>query len=525
MSKRVSLLLLLTLVCATASFVTAQQSSDEPIVGFTAAVKQRKALANSVPRQHNSYALMSPQDRRQAIDAFWGPGPSTAEKLAVFDKYWNYVDQHDAAFQGIDIDWNALRARYRPEIAAGVSRGRFAAIMNQMALALREGHTNIYDLDVNIFTVPDKGIPLMAVTDWTYNNSGACSTAQPDGSALVYSVMPNHPLGLQRGDVVLGYDGRPWRQLYQELLDEELPLWSLWWGSSPSSFSHTFESSVTMNWHLFETMDIKKASGDVVHVPTSLMPGPIFYGFCSEQMAIPGVPKPKNDIDDTVGYGVITGTDIGYLYIWAWGENSEVDFEQAILDLTQVKRVKALIVDFRFNEGGLLFAPYRGLGALFDHPVPTLAVDDRMNPTDHFKMKKFVGPSYFNMDFAGIAGPRIKLSYGGPIALLVGPGAGSTGDMSSYWMSRLPNVRSFGKSTASSFNYPTQPLLGRELDLGPDWFARIAEANFYAVGSPNTYLTHTEFPVDEPVWLKPEDVKVGKDTVVEAALRWINQQP
>ena len=57
------------------------------------------------------------------------------------------------------------------------------------------------------------------------------------------------------------------------------------------------------------------------------------------------------------------------------------------------------------------------------------------------------------------------------------------------------------------------------------WFARIAEANFYAVGSPNTYLTHTEFPVDEPVWLKPEDVKVGKDTVVEAALHWINQQP
>ena len=121
MSKRVRLLFLLIFVCAAASLVIAQQSDDGPIVGFSAAVQQRKALANSAPRQHNSYALMSPQDRRGAVDAFWGPGPSTAEKLAVFDKYWNYVDQHDAAFQGIDVDWNALRARYRPEIAAAFS--------------------------------------------------------------------------------------------------------------------------------------------------------------------------------------------------------------------------------------------------------------------------------------------------------------------------------------------------------------------------------------------------------------------
>jgi hypothetical protein len=304
-----------------------------------------------------------------------------------------------------------------------------------------------------------------------------------------------------------------------------LPLWALFWGGSPSSFSHTFESSATMNWGLFETMDIKKASGTVVHVPTSLMPGPLWYGFCSEQMKIPGVPKPANDSDSTVGYGVITGTEIGYLYIWAWGQNSEADFENALLDLTQVKRVKALIVDFRFNEGGLLLAPYRGLGTLFAHPVPTLAVDERKDITDHFKMKKLSGPDEFNMDFDGGTNARIKLSYSGPIALLVGPGAGSTGDMSSYWMSLLPNVRTFGKSTASAFNYPTQPFLGTELNLGPDWFARIAEANFYAVGSPHNYLTHTEFPVDEPVWLKPEDVKVGKDTVVEAALSWINQQP
>jgi hypothetical protein len=45
----------------------------------------------------------------------------------------------------------------------------------------------------------------------------------------------------------------------------------------------------------------------------------------------------------------------------------------------------------------------------------------------------------------------------------------------------------------------------------------VAETNNYAVGAPKDYLTHAEFPVDERVWLRPDDVAAGQDTVVEAA--------
>jgi peptidase S41-like protein/tricorn protease-like protein len=505
--------------------VSAQNT--EPIIGNQAQVQRRVTQASApAQRSSTSFALMSPQDRRQAIDAYWGPGPSTTVKLQIFDKYWLYVDQKFAAFQGINVDWKALRDRYRPEVAAGVSRGRFAAIMNQLALALRDAHTAAQDLDVNAFTVPEAGVPLLAVGDVTFNQSGACSTALDDGSALVYSAIPGHPLGLQPGDRVLGYDGRPWRELYQELLREEIPLWPLYWGSAPSSFNHVFVSSATMNWHLFQTMDIAKSSGQIVHVPTSLMPGALWYGFCSEQMSVPGVAKPVGTWEsDTVSSGIIQGTDIGYIYVFAWGPNSESDFVDALVDLTQVRQVSGLIVDFRFNAGGFLYAPLRGIGVLFPHPVPSTGIDERMNLTDHFKMKKFSPPSEFNLDFEGGTSDRIKISFDGPIALLVGPGAASTGDMSSLWMTFHPRVRTFGKTTASTFNLPTQPALGTELNLGPDWWARIAEANFYRVGTPHNYLTHSEFPIDEHVWLTPGDVAVGKDTVVEAATRWINQQP
>jgi hypothetical protein len=128
------------------------------------------------------------------------------------------------------------------------------------------------------------------------------------------------------------------------------------------------------------------------------------------------------------------------------------------------------------------------------------------------------------MDIDPATGTRIKASYDGPIAVLVGPGAVSAGDLSAFWATFLPNARTFGKSTATAFTLPTQPLLGTSLDLNPEWETRVGEANAFAVGDPHDYLTHREFPVDQLVWLKPHDVASGKDTVVEAAMRWIRRQ-
>ena len=37
-------------------------------------------------------------------------------------------------------------------------------------------------------------------------------------------------------------------------------------------------------------------------------------------------------------------------------------------------------------------------------------------------------------------------------------------------------------------------------------------------------LAHTGAPVDEEVWLTRDDVAQGRDTVVEAAIKWINSR-
>src|SRR5687768_12396720 len=100
------LLLTLSLSCSIAFLPgTAIAQNNDLLIGHTAQIQQRATLATvPVLRSSTPLAIMSPQQRRQAIDAYWGPGPSTAEKLQIFDKFWSYVDVKFAAFQGIDVD-------------------------------------------------------------------------------------------------------------------------------------------------------------------------------------------------------------------------------------------------------------------------------------------------------------------------------------------------------------------------------------------------------------------------------------
>jgi hypothetical protein len=111
-------------------------------------------------------------------------------------------------------------------------------------------------------------------------------------------------------------------------------------------------------------------------------------------------------------------------------------------------------------------------------------------------------------------------SYNKPIAVLVGPGCLSAGDQVALRMKFHPYARFFGKSTATAFNDPTS-----DYDTGGSPLnVRFAELDAYLLSDPSNHLTHDEFPVDEPVWLTPDDVAQGVDTVAQAALAWIQSQ-
>ena|GEM_PF-2687776 len=458
-------------------------------------------------------------DWPQAIDSIWGSGQPTETKLAIFDKFWKTVDERFACFQGLDVDWTALRDRYRPEIAAGVSRGRFAAIMNHLSLALRESHTGAFDTLVNFRTAARPGVPVQYVGGWGFNTHfGACLTPLPDDSLLVYRAVPNHPLGLEPGDRILGYDGRRWRDLYPDLLRAELPLRGSW-GASPTSFDHAFMMAAGQNWHLFDVIDIARhRNGETAHLPTAVLDVPFPTLFCSEQLDVPGVPSPWFYRSDLVRWGVIENTQIGYIYVYGWVEDAGNEFLEAVLALalSANRQTEGLIIDFRMNIGGNMFLSNAGLNLLFKDRTPTISFAERRDPADHFFMEE---PFEGYWRYYVISDKPDSFFYDRPIAVLTGPGAGSSGDQVALRMTFHPKARTFGKTTATAFN---GPML---IDLPEDWSARYAVADAYRLTDPANFLTHDEFVVDFPVWLTEEDVAKGKDTVVEKAVRWIQNRP
>lgn len=496
---------------------TLEMAQDIPII----VQRQRIPKTFIPPHINKAPGHYTVQDWRAVIDSTWHEGQPTEEKLQIFDIFWNTINNKFACFQDLDVNWDSQRSLYRTEVANGVSRGRFAAIMNYLALSLKEAHTEIMNLPVNLNTALRPGVPLLIVGGWGDNGHfGAGLTPLPDSSLLVYKAVPDHPLGLELGDIVLGYDGIPWKDLYQELLAAQLPITGWWWGCSESAHVHSWLMSAGMNWHLFDTIDIiKYGFGDTLHLSTEPLEGKKMELFCSEQLKIPGVRIYK--LDDilnghVVSRGIIQGTKIGYIYVWGWFGDAQDRFFSAINTYMNHQETTGLIIDFRLNYGGNMFLSDKALELLFNSIVPTIGFDERCNPDSQLLMC----PSADGAPNQYVIHGNVTSFYDKPIAVLTGPGAISSGDQVALRMKFHPKVRVFGKPTTAAFNAPT--LLNLDDDA---WLSRYAVADAYLVSRPGHYLTRDEFEVDEEVWLTPDDVAQGRDTVVEAAIAWINSTP
>ncbi len=447
-----------------------------------------------------------------ALDEVWGAGIATNQKLSIFNQFWNTIDEEFACFQDINPNWDSLYNHYQPLVAAGVSTGRFAGIMSTLAVALRESHTQVNVLEIQN-TILEPCTPIMQVGGWgNVGHFGAGLTPMLDGSLLVYDVIDDHPLGLERGDIVLGYDGISWKDLYPSLLDMALPIQGWWWGSSPSSFDHSFLMSAGQNWHLFDTINILKyETSEMLDLATAPLADLDAFLFGTEQLDIPGVPKPDILEQQLFSWGFVEGTNIAYLYGWGWFWEAEAEFLAAIEEIMFDHETDGLIIDFRMNYGGNMFLSDKALELLFNQPTASIDWVERCDPNDHLGLCAQQVPHIY------VINGQASSFYDKPIALLTGPGAISSGDQVALRVSLHPNTRVFGRPTSAAFNAPT----GFNFAANATWSADYAQLDAFLLNDPGNYLTHEEFPIDEEVWLEQNDVANGDDTVVEAAIDWI----
>ena len=466
-----------------------------------------------------SPAKFTAADWRPRIDATWGQGLPTAQKLQIFDRWWNEVHLQYGAFQNFEPDIFALRAHYRTEIEAGVSRGRFAAIMNHFTFKLNELHTWTYDIRVS-FTALSKGIPVFVVGQWgTNQHFGAVLTPLPDSTLLVYKSLPNHPLGLVPGDLVLGYDGVLWKDIYPALLAAELPLaLNIVNAATEEANTYYLLQSAGLNWHLFDTIDIVKYStGDTLHFSTNLLANENRIIWGSEQIDVPGVKWPNRTAGKNVSWGVVAGTKVGYVYVTSWAADAQntilVQFRNAVDSLMHHTVTDGIIFDFRFNTGGTALAR-DGLVLLFNQTVSTVGFDRRVRGENHFAMT----PDPQRPASALVIRGDPNTFYDKPIAILIGPGSISAGELEARRLSFHPRARIFGKAAAGGNTGSDNINLGNS-----DWSAMLATGSQYLV-STHEYLAHKGLEPHEKVWFTRADVAQGIDTVVKTALEWIAEQ-
>ena len=451
---------------------------------------------------------------QKIIDEYWGPGDTYTQKLHVFDSYVSHVRANFPAFFYSKLNWDSVATHYRSQITDSTSRGAFHAILQNVAYSLDELHA--YAGDDTVWTTPlNPGTPIVNLPWITFDvcHFGAALTPLPDNSLLVYKVVPNHPLGLQPGDRVIGYEGVAWPQLADELIAAGVAT-DLQLGACPSAKWYYRMAWAGMAWHLFDTLDVVKYdTGQLVHLPTKplatlAVSEPIIQ---CDQLPVPGVPMPSNDqFTGSVSYGIVEGTNIGYIYV-RHHQLPEIStqFDAAVAALSNTD---GLIIDLRLDIGGSWGGIEKGIGRLANFGTKTFKFLKRSSASDLQAMVETTIPRDLSIPL------DVGTWYEPPIAVLLGPYCYSRGEMSARQLSFLPNVRFFGKSPVGTYAGPVFSyvpyIAGYSLEC-PDVI-------LVDIRYPDIQIWDKEFPVDEYVWLSPDDVVKGEDTVVKRALEWIS---
>jgi hypothetical protein len=463
----------------------------------------------------------SKSDWQYIIDTTWGPGLPLAQKQQIFNAYVTKLEEKFDGFLSLgftDTSWNSFKQHYFSKIDSNTSRGRFSAIMYYFSSHLQDGHTYAYDKGV-VETPLNPGIPVLIFGHkFSIKHFGAVTTVLEDSTTLVLRVVDNHPLNLEPGDIILGYEGVMWKDIVQELIEAELPAFGgrtgVVWGcggttGSQSSFNSAIHITAGMNWHLFDTIDIyKHSTGETQHLSVApLLNLNIPDMLNNEQLEIPNIPFPAYWNGEIVTYGILENSNIGYIYVFSmWPETAgDLQFYEAI---SALQNTDGLIIDMRSSEGGASLW-YDSFGILCNDL--TFTIDDafRCSPTD-WNLCPANTPSICRLP------GQAPDQYERPIAVLLGPACFSMGDLNAYRLNYLSTLRTFGKPTAANLGW------NERITNFPDWLLRYSKADMFHLNEPGNYLNRKEFPIDYPIWFNKDSVFNGYDNVVEDALEWMN---
>lgn len=272
------------------------------------------------------------------------PVRRTASPTAVFDQVAQTVEEkfYDRALHG--VDWAALKARYRPLVAAAGTEEERAVLINQMLDTLRSSHTGYYVpserayydlLDIFAGNFRDELRHMFPDGHVVYTGIGIF-TRQVEGKVFVTGVLDGLPAdkaGLHVGDELVAVAGRPY--------------------TSVEAFLNRAGIAVPLS--------VRRTSGgpleEIKVAPERIRPGRAYLAAMERSAQ------------------VITrgGRRIGYIHVWSYAGRHVQELLEREVYSGALKDADALIWDLRDGWGG---AQVEYLD-MFTARGPVLALTDR----------------------------------------------------------------------------------------------------------------------------------------------------
>lgn len=404
-----------------------------------------------------------------------------AAAVASFDEAWSTINEsfYDPAFGG--VNWAGVRDELRPRAASAATPAEVRRVIEEMLSRLKQSHF------VLLSSAPEDGNPAPAGeatlgVEVRVLDRDVVITRVPAASQAAAA-------GLAPGQVLLKVDTQfaaSWWRDAGTNADPRVTSFEVWERAQRGMRGSPGSSAA---------VKVRDAGGErLLVVPRVIEDGDrVVLGDLPPFMA-----RVSKQAVTTPG-----GRPVGIIGFNVWMTSASDPIARAV---DGFRSARGLVIDLRGNPGGLAAMISGVAGHLFGTPELLGRMKTRTSDLEFRANPRLVTPD----------GVRVQ-PYTGPVALLVDELTVSASECFAGALQSLGRARVFGRQTMGQ----ALPASVRRLPNG--------DLLMYAVGD---FVTATGRRLegegvlpDQVVPLSLEALRAGRDTTLEAALRWIDSQP